>query len=189
MKKLLTTAIMIFALISSLQAEELKGHLTKMSITDINGVNYEISGTEEGMKFKGLEDKVIILEFFGHKCPPCIASIPNLIKLQKEYKDKLAIIAIEVQGYTNKKLQEFAKDNKLNYITVAGEKANSFIEYISQRAEWRGSIPFTVGMDTKGDVQFIEVGMVPYPLLEEHVKKLSKKIVAKAKIVTKIETK
>ncbi len=175
MKKLLTTAIMICTLLSSLHAKEVKGHLAKMSITDTNGVSYEISGTEEGMLFKGLEGKVVILEFFGHKCPPCIASIPNLIKLQKKYKNKLAIIAVEVQGFTNKKLQIFAKDNRLNYITVAGDRANNFVNYISQRAEWRGSIPFTIGMDTKGDVQFIEVGMVPYPLLKEHVEKLYKK--------------
>ncbi len=175
MKKLLTTAFLLFSLLSSLQAEELKGHLAKISITDTKGVSYTVQGTEEGMIFKGLEGRVVFLEFFGHKCPPCLASIPHLKKLQKKYKNKLTIVAVEVQNMSNKKLKVFAKEHKINYITIAGENANEFIQYISQRAEWRGSIPFTIGMDIKGDVQLVEVGMLPYALLEKQVKKLSKK--------------
>lgn len=190
MKKLLTTALVLFSLLSSIQAEELKGHLAKMSITDTKGVSYEVQGTEEGMIFKGLEGRVVFLEFFGHKCPPCLASIPHLKKLQEKHKDKLTIIAVEVQNQTEKELKAFVKEHKINYITVAGSKADEFIQYIAQRAEWRGSIPFTIGMNTKGDVQLVEVGMLPDSLLEEQIKKLSKvETKTEVKTETKVEVK
>lgn len=189
MKKLLIAVVMLFSIHSSIQAEETEAHLTKMSIKDINGVTYEVQGTQEGMIFKGLEGRVIFLEFFGHKCPPCLASIPHLIELQKKYKDKVTIVAVEVQNQTEKELQEFVKENNINYIAIAGENANEFIDYIAQRAEWRGSIPFTIGMDTKGDVKMIEIGMVPSSLLEEHIETSYKEAKTEAKTETKEEKK
>jgi len=169
MRKILTSALLIFSLFTYTQAEE----GPQLTITDIKGVTHQITGTEQGLEFKGLEGKIVFLEFFGHKCPPCLKSIPHLIKLQEKYKDKLAIIAIEVQGFNNKQLTEFANEKGMNYIVVADEKAGSFTNYIGQRAEWRGSIPFLVALDTKGAVQFVQAGMIPESSLEELIKQLS----------------
>ena len=168
MRKILTSALLIFSLFTFIQAAD----KPVMSITDIKGVTYQITGTEQGLTIKGLEGKIVFLEFFGHKCPPCIKSIPHLIKLQEKYKDKLAIIAIEVQGYNNKQLTEFANKKGINYIVVSDEKAGNFTNYIGQRAEWRGSIPFLVALDTKGAVQFIQAGMLPESSLEELISQL-----------------
>jgi len=170
MRKILISALLIFSLFTYTQAEE----GPQLAITDIKGVTHQITGTEEGLNIKGLEGKIVFLEFFGHRCPPCLKSIPHLIKLQEKYKDKLAIIAIEVQGFNNKQLTEFAKEKGMNYIVVADEKAGSFTNYIGQRAEWRGSIPFMVALDTKGAVQFVQAGMIPESSLEELIKQLSK---------------
>ena len=169
MRKILTSALLIFSLFTYIQASE----QPQMSITDIKGVTHQITGTEEGLKIKGLEGKIVFLEFFGHRCPPCLKSIPHLIKLQEKHKDKLAIVAIEVQGFNNKELTQFAKEKGMNYIVVADEKAGNFTNYIGQRAEWRGSIPFLVALDAKGAVQFVQAGMIPESSLEELIKQLS----------------
>ncbi|WP_294955132.1 TlpA disulfide reductase family protein [Sulfurovum sp.] len=169
MKNILMSALMLFALSSFSQAA---GKQPVMNITDINGHTYHITGTEQGFKIKGLEGKIIFLEFFGHRCPPCLASIPHLIDMQKKYKDKLAVISIEVQGLTNGQLQQFAKEKGMNYIVVANEKAGKFTDYIAQRAQWRGSIPFMVALDKKGNVQFVQAGMLPESSLEELVRQL-----------------
>ena len=171
MKKLLVLSILLFSLFSSLQAES----APTMSMTDINGKTYQITGTDQGLKIKGLEGKIVFLEFFGHKCPPCLKSIPHLSKLQTKYKDKLAIIAIEVQGYNNPQLTKFAKEKGMNYTTVTQENAGNLVEYISQRAQWQGSIPFTVALDTEGVVQFVQAGMLPESSLEELIKQLTAK--------------
>jgi len=172
MKKLIT---LVFLLFSYLHAQNAQTQLPVMSLTDIKGVTHQVTGTDEGLKIKGLEGKIVFLEFFGHRCPPCLASIPHLINLQKKYKDKLAVMAVEVQGLNNVQLAEFAKEKGMNYIVVADEKAGNFVNYISQRAQWRGSIPFLVALDTTGNVQFVQAGMLPESSLEELIKQLSAK--------------
>jgi thiol-disulfide isomerase/thioredoxin len=168
MKKLLLSAILLFSLLSSLHAENSQA----MTITDTNGKAYQITGTQEGLNIKGLEGKIVILEFFGHKCPPCLKSIPHLIDLQKKHKDKLVVVGIEVQGLSRAQLAAFAKTKGMNYITVSQDDAGIFVQYITQRAQWRGSIPFMVALDKKGVVQFVQAGMLPESSLEELVRQL-----------------
>ena len=171
MRKLLAT-LLIFSLTCFVQAEETA--LTQMTMTDVTGKTYTVTGTEQGLKIQGLEGKVVFLEFFGHNCPPCLASIPHLINLQNKYKDTLAIVSIEVQGYNNAQTTAFVKEKGMNYIVVAEEKAPQLVNYIQQRAQWKGSIPFLVALDTKGDVQFVQAGMLPEESLEELISQLSK---------------
>lgn len=174
MKKLLSTSLLLLSLLTYTQAAENEMPLAEMTMTDIKGKTYDVSGTEQGLLIKGLEGKVVFLEFFGHKCPPCLASIPHLVKLQKKHKDKLAIVAIEVQGYNQEQTKKFAKEKGMNYIVVSEEKASELVNYIQQRAQWRGSIPFLVALNTKGDVQFVQAGMLPEASLEELISQLSK---------------
>jgi thiol-disulfide isomerase/thioredoxin len=159
-----------------------------MTMTDINGTSYTATGTDNGLHIDGLEGKVVFLEFFGHNCPPCLASIPHLVNLTKKHKDNLAIIAIEVQGYNTIQLKDFAKAKGMNYTVISEETARPLVNYIQQRAQWKGSIPFLVVLNTKGDVQFIQAGMVPEATLEEIIQKLSKKE-AKTKKTTQKEHK
>jgi len=179
MRKLLTT-LLLLALTTFAQATN-KQPLAQMTMTDTTGKTYNVTGTEQGLKIEGLEGKVIFLEFFGHKCPPCLASIPHLIDMQKKHKDKLAIVSIEVQGYNQKQTAAFAKEKGMNYIVISEETAQQLVSYIQQRAQWRGSIPFLVAMDTNGDVQFVQAGMLPESSLEELFIQLSKPKVAAKK--------
>lgn len=173
MKNLLTKTLMIFSFLITTHLNAVKSPLVPMEMTDITGKTYEVQGTEQGLKINGLEGKVVFLEFFGHKCPPCLASIPHLIKLQEKYKDTLAIVSIEVQGYNHEQTARFAKEKGMNYIVVSEEKASELVSYIQQRAQWQGSIPFLVALDTKGDVQFVQAGMLPEESLEELISQLS----------------
>jgi predicted transcriptional regulator len=61
----------------------------------------------------------------------------------------------------------------MNYIVVSEEKASELVSYIQQRAQWKGSIPFLVALDTKGNVQFVQAGMLPEESLEELISQLS----------------
>ena len=170
MRKLLTTLLLLSST-AFLQATEKP--LAQMTMTDTNGKTYKVTGTDQGLHIEGLEGKVVFLEFFGHKCPPCLASIPHLIDMKKKHKDKLAIIAIEVQGYNQKQITQFVKEKGMNYIVGSEQQAPELVHYIQQRAQWGGSIPFLVAMDTHGDVQFVQAGMLPESSLEELFTQLS----------------
>jgi thiol-disulfide isomerase/thioredoxin len=147
--------------VGTLAFAQTAGSATKkqsITVTDVNGKKYEISGTPNGLKIPGTEGKVVFLEFFGHRCPPCLATIPHFIKLQEKFKDKLVIFAVEVQGYDTPTLKEFGKRAGINYILASGNDNRLFVSYIAQRAQWQGGIPFLIVMDTKGEVQDIREG-------------------------------
>ena len=46
----------------------------------------EVTGFEKG--------KVYVVEFWATWCGPCVASMPHLSALQKEYKDRVTIIGV-----------------------------------------------------------------------------------------------
>jgi len=145
-----------------------------ITVTTVKNKTLNIIGTDVGLNIKEYQDKVVFLEFFGHRCPPCIKSIPHYIKLQEKYKDKLAIVAIEVQGLNNTALKKFVEEKGINYAAISQEKAGSLVPYISKRAQWEGAIPFLIVLDPKGEVQLVQAGMLPETTLEKLILKLSK---------------
>jgi thiol-disulfide isomerase/thioredoxin len=146
----------------------------KMVVTTVEGKKINVIGTEEGLIIPEYKGKVIFLEFFGHRCPPCLKSISHYKALQAKYKKNLAIVAVEVQGLDNKALKAFVAKKGINYDVIAQEKAGSLVPYIARRAEWQGAIPFLVVLDGKGNVQLVQAGMLPESALENLIKKLSK---------------
>lgn len=53
-------------------------------------------GTDaEGVRLADLRGKVVLLYFWGHWCGPCLHSMPDLMKLHEEYRERgLVIIAV-----------------------------------------------------------------------------------------------
>ena len=169
MKKILILALLLASLLTFSQAAE-----DKFTMTTTDGKTLHMTGTQTGLVFEEYKGKIVFLEFFGHRCPPCLKSIPHYKKLQEKYKDDLVIIAIEVQGFDDKELKVFTKEKDVNYVTISQEKAGHLVPYIAQRAQWQGSIPFLVILDKKGDVQLMQPGMLPEAALEDYIEQLSK---------------
>jgi len=51
-----------------------------------------------------LNGKAVVLECWGVKCPPCIASLPHMQELSEKYKDTLVVVGAECQGHTAKEI-------------------------------------------------------------------------------------
>jgi len=148
---------------------------TIFELIDSEGKRLHVNEVPNGVTFQEHKEKVIFLLFFGHRCPPCLGEIPELIELQKEKGDKLAIIALEVQGLPAEQLKEFKSSKKINYTILSDRTAKNsqFVSYIAQRAQWRGSIPFLVGISPNGEVNFVHVGGMRKSSLEQVFDQLS----------------
>ncbi len=134
----------------------------KFNIKSIDGKTFSIQGADNGLKFSGdLKGKVVLIEFWGTHCPPCRMSIPHYIDLNKKYKDKIAMLAIEVQMTPRDILLDFAKQKGINYNVFTQAGNNNFVNYLAARAGgWRGAIPFLLIFDKTGEIKFIKLGYI-----------------------------
>lgn len=179
---MLKKVFFVLALVSTFVFAQMQTITTpKFELKDIYGKTTTVVGTKNGLDIPSAKGKVVLLEFWGTHCPPCLMSIPHYVKLNEKYKDKLAMFAIEVQGTSKERLLEFAKANGINYNIYTQDENMDFVRYIAQRAGWRGAIPFLVIFDTNGNVVDIKKGMVP----PEYIEKVIEYIFNKQKNSTK----
>jgi thiol-disulfide isomerase/thioredoxin len=59
--------------------------------------------------------KVVLLNFWATWCGPCRAEIPDLIRIQETYKDRLQIIGMEVDDNDADQLRAFVRNKGINY--------------------------------------------------------------------------
>lgn len=143
-----------------------------IKINTLKGKTIHIKGTENGFIIPEYKGKIVFAEFWGTRCPPCIISIPHYVELQAKYKDDLAILAVEVQDKPKDALRKFVKDRGINYDVVSYRDGMGFVEYVTERAGWSGSIPFLLILDHKGEVQIVQPGLIAKEKLETVIKDL-----------------
>jgi len=146
-----------------------------ITLKTINDKTIHIVGTEKGFTIPEYKGKILFVEFWGTHCPPCLMSIPHYIELTKKYKDQMSMLAIEVQSTSKEKLKAFAKAKGMNYDVVDYKSGYSFVEYITQRAGWTGSIPLLLILDQEGVVQIVQPGLIP----QENLEKVIQDMIAK----------
>ena len=146
------------------------------TLTTLDGKELHVDETDGGIAFKGHENRVTFLLFFGFRCPPCLAEIPALVSLTKEQHKDLDIIAMEVQRLPVEDLKSFKKMKGINYTLLSGDEGENaqFISYIGKRAQWSGSIPFLVALNPKGEVKVVHVGGMGLDEFKELYENLSK---------------
>lgn len=71
---------------------------------------------------KDLAGKVTIFNFWATWCAPCRAEIPDLVKLQDQYKDHLVIIGVLSEDDPGPHVSKFAADYNINYPIVPETK-------------------------------------------------------------------
>lgn len=70
---------------------------------------------------KELKGKVIVLEYWGVNCPPCVASLPHLAKMDKDHRDDgLVIIGAECQMSSKDEMKPLIEKSKVEYTIVEG---------------------------------------------------------------------
>ena len=149
--------------------------LGQTTIKTIDGEMIQIKRTKNGLIFKGYEEKIILLEMFGHSCPPCKASIPGYNRLQKKHQKDVVVIAIEVWGSDTAGLKRYADTYNIHYKAVAKADAGKMLPFVRKLTGWNPGIgvPYLMLFAPGGSIY---KDVAPQRLPESHVESLIQKL-------------
>jgi thiol-disulfide isomerase/thioredoxin len=88
--------------------------------------------------------KAVLIDAWGIHCGPCLASLPDIEKISKHYKDKMLVFGAHSQAGTDAEIMDVVKKNKLSYTIV--KSVNSPVAFTT--------IPRVFVFDTTGALVF-----------------------------------
>lgn len=129
-----------------------------------------VSTKGEKISLSDYVGKVVILDFWATWCGPCRMGVPDLVSIQKEYKDEVVIIGISLDSQpTIENVIPFMEQYSVNYPVVYGTN-QVVIDYGYIQA-----IPTTFIIDEEGNVVDKFVGLIPKATLVNKIKSLISK--------------
>jgi thiol-disulfide isomerase/thioredoxin len=114
----------------------------------------------------GERGKVVLLNFWATWCGPCRAEIPDLVELQKKYKDQLQIIALTVDEDDAAVVKQVVAESGINY-PVAMSPPEVRLQYGGIAA-----LPTSFVLDTQGRVVQKHEGLRDPALYETEIRAL-----------------
>lgn len=114
-----------------------------------NVINYP----SPSLSLNSLNNRLIILDFWGTGCLSCIEAFPKLDSLQKEYGDKIQIIAINKES-RDSTLKFFARFKKIKMPSIPFVSGDSVLTKLFPH----NFVPHHVWIDSVKTVRFITYG-------------------------------
>jgi len=132
--------------------------IADVKMTDLDG---------HAISTASLKGKVVIVNFWATWCPPCRAEIPDLIKLQDKYKDKLQIIGISDDDDPPATVKKWASQHGMNYpIVMSNDELRKV--FVGVRA-----LPTSFILSPESKLMIRHVGMLQAPVTEAETRHLA----------------
>jgi len=115
-------------------------------------------------------EKAVLINVWATWCAPCIEEFPEIVKLQRNYPDKLKVIFVSADFPKQRDAAlEFLKEQNVDWTTYFKTgKDQQFIESLSKK--WTGALPFTKVIGLNGDLVSSWEQSASYEKFEHHVK-------------------
>lgn len=118
----------------------------------------DISSSSE-IKLSDYKGKLVLINFWASWCAPCRAELPNLVDLQKKYKEQnFTVIGLALEDKPF--IKKFIKDQSLtlNFPITTGKTATNKI--IKQYGNPDGLLPYSVLVSPKQEILAIYPGII-----------------------------
>ena len=135
-------------------------------ITQVDG-----AGLRSLLKASG---KPLLVNFWATWCDPCREEFPDLVKIDRDYKNKINFITVsldeieELNTGVPKFLNEMKAEMPAYLLTTQDEDA--LISFVSK--DWQGGLPFTILYNATGKAAYTRMGKVKIDVLRAELEKL-----------------
>lgn len=119
--------------------------------------------------------KPILVNFWATWCEPCREEFPDLVKIGADYKGKLDFITISLDDLEelNRDVPKFLAEMKVEMPAYLLKATNDDAAISSVSKDWQGGLPFTMLINTKGEIVYFKQGKVKPDILRGEIDKLS----------------
>ena len=157
--------VVIIGLLSALIGCYSGGNPTRIGS---NAPDFTVQDSDHKVTLSQFRGQVVVLNFWGTFCPPCIEETPSLVQMQKRLKSKgVVVVAVSIDT-DDDAYHKFLKDYKINLITVrdGAQKSSSLYGTFG----W----PETYVIDRNGVIRRKFIGAVDWssPEITEYLSKL-----------------
>jgi thiol-disulfide isomerase/thioredoxin len=121
---------------------------TDLTLPTMAGANITLS------ELKGTP---VVLNFWSISCPYCRVQLPYLEDVAQQSAGEIKVIAINMADNAAS-LQNFFGDYEPAMIVALDNNVETFVNYCQNYGNARGSIPFTLFVDSEGLVQYVKIG-------------------------------
>lgn len=132
----------------------------KLTLKDIQGRYIRLSD------YRG---KVVLINFWATWCPPCRTEIPDLIRLQRDYRSRgLQVIGVTYPPQKLATVRRFVRRAKVNYPVALGTKETKLLFTESE------TLPITIVIGADGSIRDIIEGILLPEEFEQKIKPMLK---------------
>jgi peroxiredoxin len=83
-----------------------------------NAPDFTVQDSDHKVSLSDFKGQVVVLNFWGSWCPPCIAETPALVQMQRRLKDKGVVVLAVSIDVDDAAYHKFLKDFSMNMVTV-----------------------------------------------------------------------
>ena len=133
-----------------------------------NAPDFTVQDSDHKVTLSQFRGQVVVLNFWGTFCPPCIEETPSLVQMQKRLKSKgVVVVAVSIDS-DDAAYHKFLKDYKIDLVTVRDGAQKSSALYGT--FGW----PETYVIDRNGMIRRKFIGAVDWssPEITEYLSKL-----------------
>jgi thiol-disulfide isomerase/thioredoxin len=113
--------------------------------------------TGANITLSDLEGTPVVLNFWSIPCPYCRLQLPYLEKVAQQSRGQVRVIAINMVN-SAAEIRSFFRDYEPTMIIALDEDRATYANYCQNFDNSRGSIPFTLFIDSEGMVQYAKIG-------------------------------
>jgi cytochrome c biogenesis protein CcmG/thiol:disulfide interchange protein DsbE len=133
-----------------------------------NAPDFTVKDSDHKITLSEFRGKVVVLNFWGTFCPPCVEETPSMVRMQARLKDKGVVVLGVSIDVDDAAYHKFLKDFNVNMVTVrdGDQKAASLYGTFG----W----PETYVIDRQGVIRRKFIGAVDWtsPEITDYLSKL-----------------